>query len=374
MLRQPTWHRILAELKADWKIRQLLAIRSPKGVDQGTSLRVGIVGLGRVARRHALGYLQTKDTLLVAGSDPASKARTKAARRFGLKHTYATTEAMLAAENLDMVSICSPPRFHAQDVKAAVAAGVKAILCEKPLGLNLAEADAMIQVCQDHGVILATNHQRRFGPQHVMAHDILRQGKLGAVRFLYADCPRDILRSGIHVADMLNDYLGRASRVTASLSNGQGGATRALDAAVTSGETTDKESTILVEYANGPNALLRVENRSGLDAKLRFLCEGGTLEVWWDGGLRYRRNGDSQWTQPTLNLNPYLDDFRLSVASVISALKENLPAAISGMDGRNSLELTLAIIRANDEGKTVEIPAGINVALSHGLNQARQRT
>lgn len=371
MLRQPTWHRILAELKADWKIRQLLSLTDPAA--KATSLKVGLIGLGRVARRHALGYLQNDSVSLVAGTDPSKKAQSKAAKRFGLEKTFSSTADMFATEKLDVVSICSPPRFHAQDVLAAVAAGVKAILCEKPLGLNLEEADRMIQVCRDNGVILATNHQRRFGPQHVLAHQILASGQLGKVQFVYADCPRDILRSGIHVADMLNDYLGRAYRVSASLSNGKGGATHTLENAVTSGETGDKESTILVEYRQGPHALLRVENRSGLDAKLRFLCSNGTLEVWWDGGLRYRKNSDGQWTQPKLTLNPYLDDFRLSVGALVDALKHHTPAPISGLDGRNSLELILAILQANDEGQAVEIPHDHPISATQTAAQTAQR-
>ena len=93
----------------------------------------------------------------------------------------------------------------------------------------------MIRICQEHHVVLATNHQRRFAAQHTLVKQLLAEGTIGCLRLAYADCPRDTLRAGIHVADMLNDYIGPAQSVVACLNDGGGGAIKAPREASLSG-------------------------------------------------------------------------------------------------------------------------------------------
>ena len=80
-------------------------------------------------------------------------------------------------------------------ITKAVKAG-KHIYCEKPIGLDLTEADEMISACQKHGVTFGIGHQRRFGPQHQLAKGLLQSGAIGDLRFMLLECPRDILRAG----------------------------------------------------------------------------------------------------------------------------------------------------------------------------------
>ena len=69
------------------------------------------------------------------------------------------------AESLDIVSICTWPPLHCEMVVAAAESGVKAILCEKPMALNLKEADQMLDSCEKSGTKLVVGHQHRFDPQ-----------------------------------------------------------------------------------------------------------------------------------------------------------------------------------------------------------------
>ena len=167
MLRQPRWHRVLQELRAERAMlrlgQQQRAWRTRSITPTGKPLfRVALAGCGRVARRNAHGYLQSGRALLVAAADPVRKQRWKARIRFAVEQLYTDYNEMLAKEQIDILSVCAPPRFHRPMVMAAARSGVKAILCEKPLGLDLREADDMIRICQEHHVVLATNHQRRF--------------------------------------------------------------------------------------------------------------------------------------------------------------------------------------------------------------------
>lgn len=351
MYRQPLWHRLWKEFLSNREISAALN-RSVSS----DAYRVGLVGCGRVARRHLYGYVKTGKAQVVAASDPSSKQREKARKRFRIANTYVDFEEMFRRERFDMVSVCAPPRFHFPAVTTAAQAGVKVILCEKPIGLDLGEADEMIRVCRERGVMLAVGHQRRFGPQHQLAKKLLQDGAIGGIRHLEAECPRDILRAGIHCADMMLDYVGPISRVTASLSNGKGAATRAPQEACFSAESGDWESWILVEFANGLQGALNIEDRSPRDAKLIFLGDAGVLQVWWDGGLRYRRSQDRTWTVPSLDLNPYLEEFHLEIESVLTNFERKAPPLVRGEEGRNSLEVILAILIANQEGRSVSLP------------------
>jgi predicted dehydrogenase len=350
MLRQPTWHRGWREFFCT------LAVRRGDQSPASATFRVGIIGAGRVARRHLYGYRKTGTAVVVAASDPETKQRTKAQKLWRIPKVYSDFREMVSEEHLDFVSVCAPPRFHFAAVLAAAEAGVKAVLCEKPIALNLEEADEMIGICREHGVKLAIGHQRRFAPQHQLAKALLEQRTIGELRHVLAECPPDILRAGIHSLDLLLDRLGPLARVTASLSDGRGGKVRGPDEASLSYQSGDRDSWIYLEFRNGLPATIRVDSRSSHDAKMIFLGENGVMEVWTDGGLRYRRSHDNSWTVPALSLNPYIDDFYLEIESILNSLTSNSSVAVPGEAGRDSLEAVLAILTANHEGRSVSLP------------------
>jgi len=247
---------------------------------------------------------------------------------------------------------------------------VKAVLCEKPIALNLCEADEMIRVCRERGVTLGIGHQRRFAPQHQCAKALLEQRTIGELRHVIAECPPDILRAGIHSVDLLLARLGPLARVTASLSDGRGGKVRGPDEASLSYQSGDRDSWVFFEFRSGLQATLRVDARSSHDAKMTFLGDNGVIEVWTDGGLRYRRSQDHSWTVPALKLNPYIDDFYFEIESILSALSSNTPVAAPGEAGRASLEAVLAILTSNDEARTVSLPPAENAMARSTLDAA----
>jgi predicted dehydrogenase len=365
MLRQPTWHRGWREFLCNRALRAMAKEPQP-----AATFRVGIIGAGRVARRHIYGYHKTGKAIVVAAADPDSKQRKKAQRRSRIANVYQDFQEMLKQEHLDMVSVCAPPRFHLAAVLAAAEAGVKVILCEKPIALSLQEADEMIRVCCDCGVTLAIGHQRRFAPQHQLVKQLLEQQTIGELRHVIAECPPDILRAGIHSLDLLLDRLGPLARVTASLGDGRGGRARGPVEASLSYQSADRDSWVLLEFRSGLQATLRVDARSSLDAKITFLGEAGVIEVWTDGGLRYRRSQDKSWTVPALKLNPYLDDFYLEIESIFNALNSNAPVAVPGEAGRNSLEAVLAILTSNHERRSVSLPLTENAIARSTLDAA----
>src|ERR671912_270177 len=115
--------------------------------------RVAIVGLGSIARAHLRGYRLAQNEGRgegVAGADVSAEARDRFASEAGIdpQHTYASFDDLLQRERPDVVSICTWPPLHPELTEAAAGAGVKAVLTEKPMAVDLPGCDRMIAACE----------------------------------------------------------------------------------------------------------------------------------------------------------------------------------------------------------------------------------
>nr|WP_244513316.1 Gfo/Idh/MocA family oxidoreductase [Devosia insulae] len=106
--------------------------------------RIGMIGAGWVTGYHLPAWgRQRHRAKVVAIADPSAAATAQRAAEFGISGIYASAEAMLAAEELDAVDICSPRETHAAMVRLAGSRQLD-ILCQKPLGTDLAESEAVV--------------------------------------------------------------------------------------------------------------------------------------------------------------------------------------------------------------------------------------
>lgn len=142
-------------------------------------LRAGVVGAQFAGTLHAESLLATGRAEVAAVVAPSESSRVSFAARFACR-AYPSVEEMLAAEALDMVCLAMPTRLHAEATIRAAAAGVH-VICEKPLAMNLAEADAMITACHDAGVHLLYAEQLCFAPRYRKVKELIDTGALGDV-------------------------------------------------------------------------------------------------------------------------------------------------------------------------------------------------
>ena len=115
---------------------------------------------------------------------------------------------MMTREDLDIISICTWPSSHAEITIEAVKLGVKGILCEKPMCLSLAKADAMIRACEENGVKLAIGHQHRFDPQNVLARELVKDEVIGKPYLVVCRTRDGLLNNGTHYIDLMRYWLG----------------------------------------------------------------------------------------------------------------------------------------------------------------------
>jgi UDP-N-acetylglucosamine 3-dehydrogenase len=161
-----------------------------------------VIAVGSQGRVHLHGYRQREDVTVVAVADADRALAEQVAAEAGIAGVHTDHRELLAAERIDLLSICTPPAFHRAIVEDAVAAGVRAIHCEKPVALSLADARAMRDHCRANGVQLTINHQRRFETVYRDARDAIAAGRIGRVTLVEGYCA-NLFDWGSHVLDLI---------------------------------------------------------------------------------------------------------------------------------------------------------------------------
>jgi len=129
----------------------------------GPRLKVGVVGLG-IGRMHLDGWRQHPQAAVVAIADTDAQRLAQVGEQFGIAHRYPSAEAMLDAQRLDVVSICTPNKFHKELTLKALAAGCH-VLCEKPMAMSAAEGREMLEAARRAERRLMINFSFRFTAQ-----------------------------------------------------------------------------------------------------------------------------------------------------------------------------------------------------------------
>ena len=357
---------------------------------QGRKLRVAQVGCGQISAQHLKAYRESDlvDLAITVDVDPEA-AREAAEANGGVPWTTSLDEA-LARDDVDFVSIATPHYLHAPMTIAAARAG-KHVLCEKPFTISLADADAMIAACRDHGVQLGMWMVMRYGATTRLARALLQAGAIGQiVNIRLADVhnkvkdyyqrgvggrarPTDwrpwrakagggaLIMNAIHQLDALRFMTGlEVTRVTGEWVSFTGLA-----------EVEDVID-VLLRYSNGAIGTIDTANYApggGEPGALRIygskgqiqLARGGVVRVYVEepfGGLQ------SEPSMPALAAGEWhevpagergnsrmllLDDFARAVTA-------GQRPAITGEDGRAAIEIVLAAYQSADRGGTVTLP------------------
>jgi predicted dehydrogenase len=149
------------------------------------SLAWGILGTGAIARTFASQLPRSKTGKLLAVASRSRETAEQFGNEFDIPHRHTSYDALLADDSVRAVYIATPHPFHAEwAIRAAQAR--KHILCEKPLGLNHAEAMAVVEAAHDNGVFLMEAFMYRCAPQTRKLVELLRERVIGDVRIIHA--------------------------------------------------------------------------------------------------------------------------------------------------------------------------------------------
>jgi predicted dehydrogenase len=150
-------------------------------------LRWGILSSAKIGREKVIPAIQSSlhgEVVAIASRTQASADQ--AAQALGIKHAYASYEALLADPNIDAIYNPLPNHLHVPWSIKAIEAG-KHVLCEKPLGLNTADVEKLIAVAQQHPTLKVMEaFMYRFHPQWQAAKDLVRNNSIGQVRSIHS--------------------------------------------------------------------------------------------------------------------------------------------------------------------------------------------
>jgi len=143
------------------------------------TIRIGLIGAGRIARVHANAYKTVSGGSLVACADVVRSAAESLGQEYGMD-VYPDYRELLDRPDVDGVILATPNGLHAEQMIAAARAG-KHVFCQKPIALTLEDADRMIEVARETGIVFQTGFMLRFTPPIPRVYELIESGALGDI-------------------------------------------------------------------------------------------------------------------------------------------------------------------------------------------------
>jgi predicted dehydrogenase len=153
-------------------------------------VNIGIIGCGGIAQgAHMPGYSKLPKAKMVACCDVDAKKAKEAAGKFGIGKVFTDYRELVALDEIDAVSVCTPNFAHRDPTVAALEAG-KHVLVEKPMAMNSTEARSMIKAAKKHGRKLMVGLNYRWGTGIQALKRFADAGEFGDIYFAKAQCLR----------------------------------------------------------------------------------------------------------------------------------------------------------------------------------------
>jgi len=344
--------------------------------------RVAIFGLnqgGRFGRR----AIKNPDCDLVAVAGFDAKAEETAAE-LGAP-LYAHYQDVLDNVEIDAAVIALPNELHLPATKAAVAAGVKYILVEKPIAPVPEEAQEIIDVCRENGATLLVGHQRRSSSLILFAKEFIASGRLGDIVSLHSTYALEknpgywddewhqrptggpLLVNAIHDIDDINNIMNMTPTKV-----------YAAKRSTIRGHEAEDSCSALIEFAEGPTAtyfvsdgtpspycfdlLARSDERFAQESGVNELTVFGTKGSFGFPNMDFYHYEDEEhegWFYPLVHEHfdvEYNHPLQAEVDHFIDLCqgRETVPRC-TGEDGLRTLKIVNAIIESGNSGQVVTI-------------------
>jgi predicted dehydrogenase len=355
----------------------------------GQPVRVGLVGSQFVSTIHAESLKTVPQAEIVAVASPSEGHAEAFAEKFAIPHALADYRKMLEMDEIDMVVLGLPNDLHCQVTLDAAAAG-KHVVCEKPLCLNLREADRMIEACRRAKVKLMYAEELCFAPKYVRLKQLLDDGALGEPTLVKQsekhDGPHaahfwDVDRSGggvamdmgCHAVEFFRWMLGKPKirSVYAQMST-------QVHADKTRG---DDNALIVLEFEGGAIGLAEESwtKLGGMDDRTEVygskgvayadLLRGNSIVTYSAGGYGYaveKAASTAGWSF-TIYEEIWNYGFPQEFAHFVDCVQNDKQPLETGEDGRAVLEALFAAYQSAGTGQKVALPLETDAAKPYDL-------
>lgn len=332
-----------------------------------SKLNIGVIGLGRLGKVYAEHLaLRVPNANLLAVADMQKSLAESFASEHNLSRWYGGHEELLNDKEIDAVAVISPTSTHKQVVIDAAKSG-KAVFCEKPISLAVADAEKMLEVVSNEGVFLQLGFQRRFDKGYVVAKKKLDDGVIGSPVLLkstsrdpfrpsleFADPKHSgglITDMGIHDFDVARLFMGEVKSVYSI------GGTLAYPEMKEIGDIDN--AVINMYFENGALGVVDLSRNAvyGYDIRAELLGTKGTLKV---GYLRetpvlvLTKEGVTHDVVPHF-MERFGDAYLAQIQNFVDNVKSGKEPQVSGEDGIKALKISLAATESLYENRPVEL-------------------
>ncbi|NIA14094.1 MAG: Gfo/Idh/MocA family oxidoreductase [Nitrospiraceae bacterium] len=334
-------------------------------------LRVGVIGAGSIAQAcHLPGYAKNDHVELVAFADPVPERHKEMGKLYGDLKGYAHFKDMLSNENLDVVSVCTPNKYHCAAAIAALEARCH-VLCEKPIATTLKEADRMMAAAKKarKKLMIGFTHRLFTGP--IACRELLKEKAIGKpfmirVRFAHGGpypgwaksdwfykqddaAGGAMLDMGIHAIDLCLWLFGPIVGVSAKA----GALVKRIE--------VDDNAVMILEFKNGALGYIEVgwtskPGFSGIEiygTEASLICDYAKGLQRCGGKASAGRDSSREWKM--IDRNPTNGGWSTEIGHWIDVVRGEERLTMTGKAGRAALQVALAAYKSSDTGKRVTI-------------------
>ncbi|HTL18074.1 MAG TPA: Gfo/Idh/MocA family oxidoreductase [Patescibacteria group bacterium] len=339
---------------------------------------VGLIGSGFITAIHADALKRCADAELTAVASPTPGKAETFAKQHGIRHHFTDYREVLRLKEVDLVVLGIPNDLHCEVTVNAAAAG-KHIVLEKPMCLNLVEADRMLDACRKNKVKLMYAEELCFAPKYVRLKQLLDSGALGQAVLIKQsekhDGPHaphfwDVERSGggvtmdmgCHAVEFFRWLLGRPPIKSVYAQMGTH-----VHADKTRG---DDNAILILEFANGVTAIAEESwtKLGGMDDRAEIhgskgvayadLLHGNAIETYSATGYDYavEKAGSTVGWSFTIYEEIWNYGFVHEMEHFVQCVKYDRQPIVTGDDARVVLEVLFAAYESARSGSKVMLP------------------
>lgn len=334
-----------------------------------------LIGCGGRGRAHAEAAALIPDLRVIGLVDPNAEAAGRLRDEFFPEAPiYSSTAEALAAAVPDLAAISLWTGLHLAQVTACVEAGVRAVLCEKPIAPTWSESRQLVQTAAEGGTLLAFSHQRRYARGNQVVRKLVQEGVFGQVLRLDLYSPPNILDCGTHTLDQAMSFMGEAAGKWVL------GAVDASEPIQWFAVEADCVAVGEIVFENGVRANIQCGGPDmDLWGGLRLTGTEGFVEVMWDGEIKSAvRYSDPSWTFPSFEPDGGVDHMQAYFLDVMRCLETGKVPQTSADKAMRAAEIIFAFYLSARRRARVELPIphdtgnGFHELLASGqLDEAR---
>lgn len=355
-----------------------------------SKIKIAVIGTGGISESHMNAYKKSADVELYALCDINPLRVKEKAERYGVpaERTFTDKDEMLAAlPEIDAVSVCTWNSAHCECTIAALNAG-KHVLCEKPMAMNAAQAEAMLEAAKKNNRILMIGFVRRHGRDAKLIKDFIEKGSFGDIYYAkamymrrngspggwFSDKSRSgggpVIDLGVHVIDLTHYLMGNPKPVSvfAATCDKLKNRPEVKKAGVDTYTASDVKKDDIFDVEDFACAMIRFDNGAVISLETSFSLNGkpkGDIELY---GTKAGCCIDPQ-VHLYNEINNYLTDcdfygdtsfdfssaFDSEVFHYIECIKGNTECIAPGKDGVEIMKILDAVYESARTGHEVII-------------------